>query len=79
MESDLRSEGSDTTKVGTDEQESDTRLVSLGKVAPHIHAQNDKRLIRRFGRNRRKEDVITWGGRLLDCSQFLIQDSKLLL
>ena len=38
VESDLRSEGSEPAKVGTNEQESDKRLFSLGKVAHHTKA-----------------------------------------
>jgi hypothetical protein len=58
----VRTEGSRTTNFGTDEQEPYMRHISWGKQAHLCNSQHRlKQLICRYGRNRKKEDVITWG------------------
>jgi hypothetical protein len=55
-------EGSRTATVGTDEQKLHTRLVSVGKVAHHTKAYNQRTLTSRCSSDRQKENALTWGG-----------------
>lgn len=56
-------EGSETAKPGTDEQESHKRLIKSDEQAHHCDLQTPKGecFISRCGRHRGKEDVLTWG------------------
>jgi hypothetical protein len=54
-------EGSRTANVGTDEQELHMRLVSVGKVAHHTEAYNQRTLTSRCSSDRQKENALTWG------------------
>ena len=61
------SEGSETTKSGTDEQERHTRHIESGKQAHHCNAQNGfNGSICRCRRDRMKENVLTRGGLGID-------------
>ena len=57
-------EGSQTAKVGTDEQKLDTRHDKLDKQAHHCNVQTQKVkcLLCRFSSDWRKENALTWGG-----------------
>ncbi len=54
-------EGSETAKSGTDEQERHKRLFEGGKQAHLCDARNQQPSDGRCRRNRMKEYVLTWG------------------
>ncbi len=56
-------EGSETAKPGTDEQEPHRRLIKSDEQTHHCDVQTPKGeyFISRCGGNRGKEDVLTWG------------------
>jgi hypothetical protein len=56
-------EGSETAKSGTDEQEPYMRLKNEDKQAHHCNVQKVlKSFLSRYGRDRRKESALTRGG-----------------
>src|SRR5690606_6231712 len=59
--SNLTSEGSETIKSGSDEQEQHKRLSKVDKQAHHCNVPDQQTLFSRCCRYRRKECVITWG------------------
>ena len=61
-------EGSETAKSGTDEQELNMRHNRTDEVAQHtdVQAQEVKYLLCRFSRHRRKEKALTGGGLGID-------------
>jgi hypothetical protein len=60
---DSSSEGSQTAKSGTDEQERHMRLLNVDKQAHHCDVQRiPKAFYSRCLRNRRKEKALTGGG-----------------
>ena len=68
-------EGSRTANVGTDEQKLHTRLISVGKVAHHTKAYNQRTLISRCSSDRQTENALTWGGLELDSAFLYIKKS----
>ena len=58
-----RTEGSETTKSGTDEQKLNMRHDCMSKQAHHCNAQRTPKVqLCRFSRDWTKEYALTWGG-----------------